>query len=264
MPMVSVIIPVYNCRDFVAGAIESALAQTYRDLEVIVVNDGSTDGTESVLAKFKDRIKIIFQPNGGPAKARNTGVLSAGGEYVAFLDQDDAWFPEKIETQMALFDRNSGLGLVYSDGYIIDGGSFDKSGRSDSRFFKGTTPYGGMVFAKLFAKNFIATSTVVVRKSCFDKIGPFDGTLTPIEDYDRWLRASLFYAVDFVDKPLIKYRDHIATFRKDPVRVWANIIRTYNGVVRDFPESKRCLGMTFYKRLFTAYANYLLCKIKIR
>lgn len=247
MPAVSVVIPAYNCQDFIATAVDSALRQSYKDFEIIAVNDGSTDNTKNILEKFKDKIKIIDQANGGPASARNTGVLNAMGEYIAFLDQDDAWFPEKLEMQMGLFGRDNGLGLVCSDAYIIDGKVFDKSDHSPARYFTASPPSRGNVFAELFSKSFIATSTVIVRKSCFDKAGLFDPALTPIEDYDRWLRISFFYKVDFVDKPLVKYRDHVATFRRDPMRALTNIINTYNGIGHDYPEARDTLGAVFYR-----------------
>jgi len=247
MPKVSVVIPAYNCEKFIATAIESVLSQTYGDYEIIVVNDGSTDKTDEVISRYASKIKKIYQPNKGPANARNAGIVSASGEYIAFLDADDAWLPEKLEMQMAVFERNHNLGIMCSDTYVVDSGHFDKCDHSTRRYFQMWPPSRGDVFIKLFSQNFVATSTVIARKACFDKIGLFNPGLSPIEDYDRWLRISLLHELDFVDVPLSKHRDHVGIFRKNPILTLTNIINTYSGIGRDHPEAAGTLGKIFYR-----------------
>src|SRR5207249_11176371 len=111
--MVSVVIATYNCRRYVGEAVESALAQSYQPIEVIVVDDGSTDGTAEELRPFKDRIRYLVQANQGPAAARNHGIRAARGEYVAFLDADDLWAPSKIEKQVAAMEKSDKIGVVH-------------------------------------------------------------------------------------------------------------------------------------------------------
>ncbi|MDD5072392.1 MAG: glycosyltransferase [Candidatus Omnitrophica bacterium] len=236
MPKVSVVIPAYNCERFIAAAVNSVLGQSYKDYELIVVNDGSTDSTENALSGFRSRITYISQKNGGPANARNAGVLAAEGEYVAFLDQDDAWLPDKLGMQVDLFEKKGSLGLVYADEYMLKDGSFNDYGPGNLRTFQFRPPHRGKVFKYLFAQNFIPTSSVMARKECFSKVGLFNSALVPIEDYDRWLRIAAFYEVDFIDRPLVRYRDHAATFRKDDVRTFTNIVNTLKGVIADYPD----------------------------
>lgn len=241
MPKVSVVIPAYNCERFIATAVKSVLEQSYKDYELIIVNDGSTDSTENVISEFRSRIVYVLQKNGGPANARNAGVTAAKGEYIAFLDQDDAWLPDKLETQVGLFEKNKALGLAYTDAYILKDDSFGVYGPKNMRSFQTRPPHRGKVFKYLFAQNFVLTSSVMVRRECFKRVGLFDPALVPIEDYDRWLRISAFYEVDFVDRPLVRFRDHVATFRKDDLRTFTNIVNTLEGVISDYPGLKDLL-----------------------
>jgi len=215
--LVSVIIPAYNSREHIAEAVQSALDQTYQPVEVIAIDDGSTDGTGEVLRSFGNKIRYIRKENGGPASARNVGIESAAGEFVAFLDGDDIWYPQKLEKQMSLFQGD--VGLVYAR---VD--SFDENGPVE----KVRKPLiRGEVFERLFNKNLISTSTVVVKKECFDKVGLFDEDpdLISVEDYDMWLRIAALTKVDFLDEPLIKYRLH-------PGGISKNYHRSYNGEMK--------------------------------
>ena len=203
MPKVSVIIPTYNSAQYIAEAIESVLAQTYKDYEIIVVDDGSIDNTREVLKPFMDKIIYVYKENGGQASARNLGIKMSKGEYIAFLDSDDIWLPQKLELQVELLDSRPEVGLVYSDNYrftddegIIGLGSQRVQGLS------------GMVFNSLFLKNFIPTLTVMVRRKCLDDVGLFDESkhIVHSEDYDLWLRIAKKYEIAYIDKPLAKYR----------------------------------------------------------
>ena len=121
MPKVSVVIPTYQHAHFVAQAISSVLSQTYCDLEVIVVDDGSTDDTQEIVAGFGEQIRVVqHEKNSGLSAARNTGIQLSRGEYVAFLDADDIWLPEKLEKQIPLFERDESVGLVSSDMFFLD------------------------------------------------------------------------------------------------------------------------------------------------
>lgn len=204
MSKVSVIIPTYNYAHYIEEAIDSVLAQTYKDYEIIVVDDGSTDNTKEVVSKYGPKIKYIYQENQGLSAARNTGIKNSNGEYIAILDSDDLWLPWKIEKQMKLFEANSGVGLVYSDGFAFgEEGVFD-----DFLFEENMNFYRGRVFDKLLLNNFIPCPSALVKRDCFNKVGLFDTSLDACEDWDMWLRISLHYEIDYVNEPLVKHREH--------------------------------------------------------
>lgn len=201
---VSVIIPTYNCGRYLAGCIESVLAQTWHDFELIIVNDGSTDNTEDVIQPFlKDpRVLYIKQKNGGHGNARNTAMKRAKGDYIAFLDADDLWDPTKLEKQLNLFTAPT-IGLVYCRWRFLD-----EKGRiikycPESKYFEFRS---GGVTEYLFFDNFMATPSIVIRKDCLERSGLFDESIMIGEDWDLWLRISVNYEVRYVDEPLITVR----------------------------------------------------------
>ncbi len=201
---VSVVITCYNYGRYLSGAIGSVLEQTYSDFEIIVVDDGSTDDTEQVVRQFLDnpRIRYIRQENAGQANAKNTGIKNSSGTFIAFLDADDRWCPEKLEKQMSCF-VNREVGVVYCRAKYLD--------EEDKEFFYTTVspylqPRRGKVTTWLFLDNFVQFSSSVVRKECFEKFGVFDETLGMGIDWDLWLRISTGYTFDFVDEPLFYYR----------------------------------------------------------
>lgn len=208
-PKVSVIIPTYNHATYVGQAVESVLNQTYRDLEVIVINDGSTDETWDVLYPYIKDIRYFYQRNSGESSARNRGIKKARGKYIAFLDADDLWAPERLAFQVPLIEKNPEVGLVYSESYrtAADGTILELALREHDR-----RHLSGNIFPYLLCWNVISTQTVLVRKECFERVGLFDETLSSgelvHEDYDMWLRVVRYYPVLFVDKPLAYSRHH--------------------------------------------------------
>ncbi len=204
MPKVSVVIPTYNYAQYIEEAIGSVLAQTYRDYEIIVVDDGSTDDTKGIISQYGPDVKYIYQKNQGTCAARNTGIRNSKGEYIAILDSDDLWLPSKLEKQIKLFEANSRLGLVYSDGLVFG----EELAWDDLSFGGNMNFYRGRIFDKLILGNFIPCLSVVIKRSCFDKVAPFDIDLDFSGDWDMWLRISLHYEVDYVDELLVKYRKH--------------------------------------------------------
>lgn len=209
MPRVSVIIPAHNAARFIADAVASALEQTHRDLEVIVVNDGSTDDTVAALAPFRHRIVLLEQRQGRAAAARNRGARAAIGEWLAFLDADDVWLPDKIEKQLATISAaDPRAAVIYTDRYNI--GVLDGLPAIQSDL---QTMYHGDVFVDLLLKgNVITTSSVLVRRSVFDALGGFseDPDIPPAEDWDLWIRAAAAHRILFCPEPLVKYRHHLA------------------------------------------------------
>jgi glycosyltransferase involved in cell wall biosynthesis len=209
-PAVSVIIPTHNRAHIIPQTIDSVLAQTFRDFEIIVIDDGSTDDTSAVLQhRYGEQITCIRIQNSGLPAARNTGITAARGQYIAFLDDDDAWLPDKLKLQTALMQNNPSLGLVYCGCYTI---AADDTVISETRPLK-----RGALFEDLLRSNDIvgSASAVLVAGSVFSRAGCFDETLTACEDWDLWIRIARDYPVDFVDQPLVKLRRHPNTMQRN-------------------------------------------------
>jgi glycosyltransferase involved in cell wall biosynthesis len=203
LPSISVIIPVFNQDQFVAEAVESALAQTFPPAEVIAVDDGSTDESARVLAGFGPRVRVIRQPNGGVSVARNRGVAEATGVLVAFLDADDAWLPQKLERQVRRFVDEPELGLVHCGGVVVD-----REGKPLWERLDGMEGWVAEDFL-LFRQGWTATgSTAVVPRSLILELGGFDPQLPPTEDWDLSYRIACRRRVGFIPEALVKYRLH--------------------------------------------------------
>ena len=200
MPTVSVIIHTYNNEKFIAETVESVLNQTYKDYEIIVVDDGSVDGTRDALIPYMQKIRYHYKENGGIASAKNAGISLSETEFVAFLDHDDLWVPDKLQLQMEHFNENPQIGLVYAK-YT----SFRDGKELRTKPEKG---YSGWIFKELLAKSFIQTSTVVVKRECLDAAGPYDETFSLGDEYDMFLRIARKFQCGFVDKGLTRYRVH--------------------------------------------------------
>ena len=200
MPEVSVIIPAYNAAAFIREAVDSALAQRGVDLEVIVVDDGSTDETLSILEGYGNAIHVHRQKNEGASRARNKGVKMATGHWLAFLDADDQWLPDKLAEQLALADPS--IGLVYTDRE-----NFGNASRVASIQSEVTPLWEGDLFEPLLLGNFVTTSSVIIQREWFCKLGGFKEELVPCEDWDLWLRFSAAGGLAAVcRKPLTRYR----------------------------------------------------------
>lgn len=204
MPKVSIIIPVYNSEHFIKDTLDSVFKQTYKDFEVIVVDDGSTDSTYSLLKRYGNRIVLLRKQNGGPASARNLGIKHSTGKYICFLDSDDLWTPNKLQDQVNYMNVNN-CGLLYTDVKVF-------RTKNNIKYTIGTLKCNleGMIFKDLFWNNFIVNSTVMIRKSCISKIGLLDESIRIVgaEDYDYWLRLSLCFKVGHISKTLVYYRLH--------------------------------------------------------
>jgi glycosyltransferase involved in cell wall biosynthesis len=189
----------------IGDAIGSVLNQSFKDLEVIVIDDGSTDNTEQVVYQFCGPIKYVRQANAGRSVARNHGIKLAEGEYIALLDSDDLFEPQKLEQQVALLDSSDDLGFVYTGFEFID-----LSGRTleKSRLYTLNPPRRGKIFKHLLYFAFISLSTVVARRECFRAAGLFEPTRHQAEDYDWLLRMARLYETDFVPESLCLIRLH--------------------------------------------------------
>lgn len=201
MPTISVIIPAYNAECTILETIVSVQQQTFSDFELIIINDGSTDRTLELLNTVQDpRLKIFTYKNGGVAMARNRGIAHATGEFIAFLDADDLWTPDKLELQLAALQQHPEAGVAYS--WTCN---MDEQGKS---FYPGEPIYfEGDVYANLLVRNFIAHgSNILVRRQAIELVGEFDPTLTYGEDWEFYLRLAARWSFVVVPKPQILYR----------------------------------------------------------
>jgi glycosyltransferase involved in cell wall biosynthesis len=220
-PLVSVIIPTFNSGRFISQALQSALEQTYGHHEIIVVDDGSSDETREVLSKFQGRFKYFYQENHGAAAARNTGIKAARGDVLCFLDADDLWASNKLELQFDLFKRHRDVGLLsglcrkfMDEGIPYLPFAAQSVDRNAARIFSAPE-----AFPELVKTNFIPTSTVMIRKECFEKVGLFDPHLTPVEDRDMWLRISAHFGVAHLPWVLCAKRFHPSNISNDKARM---------------------------------------------
>lgn len=210
MSKVSVIIPTYNRAQYIAEAIDSVLNQTYQDFEIIIVDDGSTDNTKEIIKPYLDdysnKIRYFYQKNKGISAARNMAINKAREDYIAFLDSDDRWLPEKLEKQMKVI-KDENINFVYSAMYV------ENNGRMTNRIIPANPATD---FLGLLTKNqSIAMATTIIKKEYITKTGMFDETLTVSVDYDLWLRVLLKYKVKYLKEPLTIYREHADNITKN-------------------------------------------------
>ena len=256
MPKVSVITPTYNRAHFICETIDSVLAQTYKDYEIIVVDDGSTDNTKEVLMRYGDKVRYFYQQNQGQATASNYAVSQSLGEYLAFIDDDDLWLPAKLERQVEVLEKNPELGFVCSESH-----AFKENGQI-VHWKKEKLKTED--FQSMFDGNFIIHATVVLRKKCFQDVGGYDARLRTTQDYDLWLRLTRKYKFLYMNIPLTKYRvhnhnlhknlkqklkDHLFIFRKEENVSHLNlyqrrikIAREYHDFVADYVRQKDYFG----------------------
>ncbi len=205
---VSVIVPTYNRAGLISETIDSILNQTYKNFELIIVDDGSTGNTEEVIRKFEDsRIKYIKTDYSGvPARPRNIGVKKAKGEYIAFCDDDDMWLPEKLEKQIRIFQISKETAMLYTRYKTIEDGVITNKIFPENGNYK-----SGDIFKSLYLRSFILCSSAMVKRSVLDQVGLFntDPNLITCEDADLWLRIALKHNIKCTDDlPLTIYRLH--------------------------------------------------------
>jgi glycosyltransferase involved in cell wall biosynthesis len=196
MELVSVIIPTYNRATFLREAIESVLGQTYKQFELIVVDDGSTDATGKLLRQYGEKLSILHTGHGGPSAARNCGIVAARGSHIAFLDSDDVWLPEKLRSQMLFFLEHPEARICQTEEIWI---------RSGVRVnpMKKHKKYSGWIFEQCLPLCIVSPSSVMIERSVFEEVGLFDEEYPACEDYDLWLRISARYPIYLLDTPLI-------------------------------------------------------------
>ncbi len=237
-PAVSVIVPTHNRAHLIGETLQSILAQTFQDFEIIVVDNGSTDGTDRVVAALADpRIRYYWQEDTGvPADSRNAGVRMAQGKYVAFLDSDDLWRPEKLEKQLALFARRPEVGWGYSGAVVFISNDPAKAQPRRVRMYR------GQVLVPLVLGNFVVCSSIMIRRDILDEVGGFNPEFTRADDYDLLLRIAEKYECDYVDEPLVALRVHSKNFSWDGFRLQSENITLLGRALRRMPWLARELG----------------------
>jgi glycosyltransferase involved in cell wall biosynthesis len=199
---VSVIVPTYNSAHFLSAAIQSVLAQSYRDFELIVVDDGSRDHTPRVVASFGDRVRYLRQENAGVSVARNRGIAESSGRYVAFLDADDTWMPSKLQRQRDALEAEPTRRLCYSAFEVVD----EKLSAIEIR----RSRRQGSALEDLLTRGNVVGSicTVMCERALIDEVGGFDVTLSQCADWDLWIRIAARTEFIYLDEPLATYRQH--------------------------------------------------------
>ena len=194
--MISVIIPTFNRSGYLIEALQSVLGQNHVDLELIVVDDGSSDDTVIRLQPFLSRVRVHHQPHSGVSAARNAGIGMARGEWIAFLDSDDLWMPEKLSRQLHYLDRNPGLLICQTEEIWLRNGE-----RLNPRKYHKKP--SGYCFPLLLDRCLVSPSAVLLHRTLLDAVGVFDESLPACEDYDLWLRVGCRYPIGLVEEPLV-------------------------------------------------------------
>jgi glycosyltransferase involved in cell wall biosynthesis len=242
---VSVVIPTYNCGALLVQAVDSVLAQSAPPLEIVVVDDGSTDDTRSRLAPYGDKVRYLAQANQGVAAARNRGIQESRGEFVAFLDADDVWHPEKLAAQTAALAGRADIGLLATDFVDWPGeGWKELAGQVPAPV---PTPW-----ERLVVKNDLCTSSLLVRRSALEKVGEFDTSMQGPEDHDLWLRLAEVSVVATLPLPLAGYRWVPGSLSKQAARMEAGMRR----VLEKVDEGKEWRGRWLLRRKAYSYCHY--------
>jgi glycosyltransferase involved in cell wall biosynthesis len=254
MPRVSVIIPTYNRRQYIGECLDSVLAQTYTDFEVIVVDDGSTDDTESVMERYAGKVIYKKIEHSGPSIPRNIALNMAGGDLIAFHDDDDLWQTDHLELHVKFLDDNPQIDMVFSDLELFDeNGNIYDSWMSEKPIFHSIPKKSvgdnfwllkSNIFDYLIQERFMTMPTLVVRRKCLDTAGHFDERLVAQVDYDLFLRLVKDHSVGYIDKALARCRVHGSNLSGNPQRritsktvMWEKIAGLYD----DLPSSSRRL-----------------------
>lgn len=198
-PAVSVVIPTYNRAWCLREAVDSVAEQGFRDFELIVVDDGSTDETARLLREYGGSLRVLRQPRRGVSAARNAGIAAARGELIAFLDSDDIWLPGKLARQVEFFGQNPETPICQTEELWVRNGRRVNPGKRHRK-------RGGMIFEPSLELCLVSPSAVMLRRELLDEVGRFDERLPACEDYDLWLRISCRFPVGLIEAPLIVKR----------------------------------------------------------
>ena len=249
MPKVTVVIPAYNAIAFLPATLASVLQQTFTDFDVLIVNDGSTDEIAAWFTTVDDdRVRLLSQVNKGVAEARNTGIVEAQGDYIAFLDADDLWEPTKLEKQMQCLDAKPEVGLVYTWTRLVDETGNPTGVKYDSEV-------EGNVWQQILVGDIVCSgSSAMVRRDCFDRLGGFDSNSTPAEDFDMWTRISADYPFALVKEFLLDYRQHSSNSSKNHRKMMQALRITFEKRFQSVPLEMLYLRNVAYAGMYRGLA----------
>ncbi len=221
-PLVSVVIPAYNAQPYLGDTLQSALGQTYRSFEIIVVDDGSTDDTGAIAESYRERgVIVLSQTNAGAAAARNRALSVARGKLVALLDSDDLWQPDYLETMVQFLDRHAEVSIAFCDSRFFGESKF--AGKTYQEVYPPTPP---ITFAKVAGGVSHICLDAVLRRDVFSRVGMFDETLRAVEDFDLWLRAlQVGCRIEPVPRVLVDYRRHAASVSANSTAMYSAILQ---------------------------------------
>jgi glycosyltransferase involved in cell wall biosynthesis len=251
----SLIIPTFNHARFLGAAIDSALAQTLGAVDVIVVDDGSTDDTPALLARYAGRVRVLRQPNRGLAAARNAGLAAARGTFVSFLDADDVMAPTKLAAQFAVLERSPAIGWTYCD-VLMETVATGATTRASERFGYAARALDGWLFPELIHGNFIPAIAPLVRRTALEAAGGFDERLTALEDWDMWLRLSLIAEARYTPAVLVTYRVRPGGMSEDRARMDKSRFQVLDKINRTRPVALESLG-NVGRRIIADMHNWL-------
>ena len=251
----SLIIPTFNHARFVGAAIDSALAQTVSAFEVIVVDDGSTDETPTVLARYAGRVRVLRQQNRGLSAARNAGLAAAHGTFVSFLDADDVMAPTKLAAQLEVLERSHAIGWTYCD-VLMETVATGAMARASERFGYASRALDGWLFPELVHGNFIPAIAPLVRRTALEVAGGFDERLTALEDWDMWLRLSLIAEARYTPAVLVTYRIRPGGMSEDRARMDRSRFLVLDKINRTRPVALESLGIVG-RRIIADTHNWL-------
>jgi glycosyltransferase involved in cell wall biosynthesis len=251
-PLVSVVIPACNAAPWIRRAVDSVLAQTYRPIELIVVDDGSTDATVQQLDACRGLALVLQKPNGGQSSARNAGIRAARGEWIALLDADDEWLPNKVELQLAALRNSPECQWVYSDAYIVR--EHDRS-RAKS-IGRQMTLHAGDILEHLLLEDFIPSPTPLIAWGVFQEVGGFDESHRKRfgEDWDMWLKIARRYRIACVREPLAIYHVHAGCYSMSvdlDTRIFSKIQIIEDAVQRDAGRLEKIRARAMAKQYMT-------------
>lgn len=257
MTSVSVIIPAYQSSKTIRETLESVFAQHIPVAEIIVIDDGSTDGLDEALLPFESRIIVLKQKNLGAAAARNNGIRHSSGDIIAFLDADDIWLPEKLALQLPLFD-NPRVGVVFGNVFFGYQGELQKKTYFD--LFK---PDRGHIFRSLFVQDYIPVLSVLVRRSLLEETGLFDESIRHVEDYDLLMRLAQACEFDYVSDPVAVYRLSSQQISKNFIQAAVSLLDLKERTYRLNPRLFQGVNQKILERgLYNKYLKLALCYMR--
>lgn len=254
IPKVSVIMNCYNCSKYLREAIDSVYAQTFTNWEIIFWDNASTDNSSNIAKSYDAKLHYFCSDKTTPlGKARNLAVQQAQGEYIAFLDCDDLWLPEKLKLQINLLDNKPEVMLVFSNNYIVD-----HMGNILKNAFDNQKPERGNVFIELLlSRNFIQLLTVIIRKKVLNEVGLFNSNYKSAEEYDLFLKIADLHPIDYIDLPLAKYRLHENNLSRNLSIGIKEDLEIMDSWLEKYPELKKeCFNRLFLKKMRLYRALY--------